>query len=49
MPTSWIWTTLPYDGCQRCGLYVNLFGTAEEVTIRRMLSHESGLPAEPPV
>lgn len=27
---------------------VNPFGSAEAVTIRRMLSHESGLPAEPP-
>src|SRR5215468_10512738 len=27
---------------------VNPFGPAEAVTIRRMLSHESGLPAEPP-
>jgi CubicO group peptidase (beta-lactamase class C family) len=27
---------------------VNPFGPAEALTIRRMLSHESGLPAEPP-
>jgi CubicO group peptidase (beta-lactamase class C family) len=26
----------------------NPFGPIETVTIRRMLSHESGLPAEPP-
>jgi hypothetical protein len=30
------------------GALVTPFGPVESVTIRRMLSHESGLPAEPP-
>ena len=30
------------------GSLANPFGPAEAVTIRRMLSHESGLPADPP-